>query len=653
MLITILTLFEFDIISSESKSSNFTVENSTMNPKWPICPKRSDTRDTFSCLWTEINKLFSQDFLEFEYWTMIRSLMVRTAKAISKGTFIPNEEPIFVHQFHTKIMDIIRILAVSDLFEDVIENVNQLNENYHKNGHLSADLLYSVIQNFASNENLWKTFELILQWLRSHRLNCSSYLNESSIDFPNFLSTTDIKRRSYLKPLLLECVRSKPIDPSLPPCIIGGIEYDINVSALFGLESLIAFSNTGDLDVRIYVKIHWVDFRRMWVPGNFSGLSYVELSAGEIWHPTFHVVRCISYACYLDPRNESSIILYHTGVAVYTHITRISVSCEMSLWNFPFDRQNCSIKVFSFQKIQVQEIKEELLYSEFETEEWIVRSISLDQSSYSFESKSHIERAAYPAVEMIINFERVPVYYLQNLIFPVVLISLIGLCIILFSPDSVERLNTAITVLLGFLFLQTIIATLIPKTAIQPNVAKYCIYAIVTSSYAVIYCTAVLAICQIKHPKEPPACIQLVVVQLLGLILFHRVKRNFLLIKGRFDHLTHSLSLRRSKKRSKQNKREPSFINKTLNFPEKVQAGENEPGGEIEKVDKEELNYYVDELKKLEGSPGDHNDPEFDLDASDADDWSQVAIVLNRLGNIIYVTASLIIFFVYLYAILP
>ena len=77
----------------------------------------------------------------------------------------------------------------------------------------------------------------------------------------------------------------------------------------------------------------------------------------------------------------------------------------------------------------------------------------------------------------------------------------------MFLPARSEaRLNLAVTVLLGFIFIQTIVAGLMPKSNDWPFISKYVISSLVLSVFNLAACAVCVGIASLDRPENanPP-----------------------------------------------------------------------------------------------------------------------------------------------------
>lgn len=77
-----------------------------------------------------------------------------------------------------------------------------------------------------------------------------------------------------------------------------------------------------------------------------------------------------------------------------------------------------------------------------------------------------------------------------------------------------EKINLAVTVLLGFLFVQEIIADLIPKSENVPYLAVYVVFALLVSTFNVAACACIVAVYNLPQEQIPPFFVRLICARL-------------------------------------------------------------------------------------------------------------------------------------------
>ena len=118
-----------------------------------------------------------------------------------------------------------------------------------------------------------------------------------------------------------------------------------------------------------------------------------------------------------------------------------------------------------------------------------------------------------------LHFRRYTSYYNCNVMIPVLITVAIGFFTVFLPPDSGDKLNLAVTVLLGFMLVQGIITQQVPKSAITPLLSLYVVCALIISTVNVASSACVVAIYHLSTESRPPLLVRLIGVRFLGCIL--------------------------------------------------------------------------------------------------------------------------------------
>lgn len=82
--------------------------------------------------------------------------------------------------------------------------------------------------------------------------------------------------------------------------------------------------------------------------------------------------------------------------------------------------------------------------------------------------------------------------------------STLGIFTVFLPAKSEARLNLAVTVLLGFMFIQTIVAGLMPRSNDWPLISKYIISSLVLSVFNLAACSVCVGIGSLSENSNPP-----------------------------------------------------------------------------------------------------------------------------------------------------
>ncbi len=106
----------------------------------------------------------------------------------------------------------------------------------------------------------------------------------------------------------------------------------------------------------IYVVATWTDGRLKWNPTaktnttNFGNLTEIIMPATSLWMPDLFVINIAGPNGFI-PISASNLALVTSMGKVYIiiSVTNLQTRCKMNVYYFPFDKQNCSILIGSWQ----------------------------------------------------------------------------------------------------------------------------------------------------------------------------------------------------------------------------------------------------------------------------------------------------------------
>ena len=153
-----------------------------------------------------------------------------------------------------------------------------------------------------------------------------------------------------------------------------------------------------------------------------------------------------------------------TGVVQWEPPSLYVTSCEIDVTYYPFDYQKCTIELisamFTTDVLTLNKSKDTVNTEDYsENGEWILYSTSVEEKVLSENGEN------FSQLEFVLIFKRRPGYYLSNIIYPVILISLLANLAFLLPADSGERIGYVLTVLLALAVLLTLVGDSMPTTS--------------------------------------------------------------------------------------------------------------------------------------------------------------------------------------------
>ena len=230
-------------------------------------------------------------------------------------------------------------------------------------------------------------------------------------------------------------------------------------------------------------SLMWHDFRLAWTPSNYGNVTTLPVPKKKIWVPDIFLI---------NPANKMEAIgsesflgrISYTGDVNWTPGGLIQTLCDVNMYIFPFDTQTCS---FTFALWG---------YSEFEAVLMPFENMSsIDITYYSPNTQWKMEKTVMKysdlldtknLVELQLILKRKSLYFVINMLAPILLLSLLNPIVFVLPVDSGERVSYAITIFLSFAVFMTLISEHMPKSSEPMSVLSY--FLILTMTMSTLIC---------------------------------------------------------------------------------------------------------------------------------------------------------------------
>ncbi|XP_076457205.1 acetylcholine receptor subunit alpha-1-B-like [Babylonia areolata] len=225
--------------------------------------------------------------------------------------------------------------------------------------------------------------------------------------------------------------------------------------------------------------LSWTDPRLVWTPSSYANIAETHVFQDDVWTPTIVVFNSVNDLSAIDEDTIPVRIMY-TGQLEWSPPSILTVSCTTDITHFPFDTQTCgvSLKTFGFtlDQMDLDADSDEIDMTYYSPNgEWVLLN--------TWAAKRSV--ANYSQVTFYFKFERKPEYYGLNLIMPVMIMAVMSLFIFVLPADSGEKMGYSLTVMLTFVVLMTLLASMMPSTADH-------------TSYLEVYVALVLFLCTLS-----------------------------------------------------------------------------------------------------------------------------------------------------------
>ncbi|KAJ8304826.1 hypothetical protein KUTeg_018409 [Tegillarca granosa] len=211
-----------------------------------------------------------------------------------------------------------------------------------------------------------------------------------------------------------------------------------------------------------YISSKWNDCRLKWNASQFQGIDRFIIPYKRVWIPDMTLYDN-SAAHSLPGMKDYSVKVSNDGKVQYNFPTVITSLCAINVKFFPFDYQKCGL-TFGSWAYPGSDIN--ITSDEPDTEsyvrntEWEVLGIPFERNENFFPSLNE----SYPTITYYLNLKRKPLFYVMNMLFPCLLITFVATFGFMLPPDSGEKVNLSITVLLSLAVFQLIVLETIPAS---------------------------------------------------------------------------------------------------------------------------------------------------------------------------------------------
>ncbi|XP_068137397.1 5-hydroxytryptamine receptor 3A-like [Hyperolius riggenbachi] len=203
-----------------------------------------------------------------------------------------------------------------------------------------------------------------------------------------------------------------------------------------------------------------------WTPAKCGAVEKISLPVENIWTPDIIVYEFID-----EDKSQRTPFVYvnHTGRVRYDRMLRVVSSCNLGIFNFPFDVQNCSLTFGSY----MHTVRDVRLGLALPVEQILQNSLQYLETSGEWEllrieGTPDILRFGIDEWDIItfwVVIRRRPLLYVVNLLIPSAFLMLIDILSFFLPPHSTDRASFKMTLLLGYTVFLLIMNDLLPSTA--------------------------------------------------------------------------------------------------------------------------------------------------------------------------------------------
>ncbi|XP_071764164.1 5-hydroxytryptamine receptor 3A [Centroberyx gerrardi] len=276
----------------------------------------------------------------------------------------------------------------------------------------------------------------------------------------------------------------------------------------------------------LWLRLYWHHEFLVWDPDKCDGVTRISLPVKQLWSPDIIVYEFVD-----DDVSQACPYVYvnHTGHIRWDRMLRLVSACNLEIFSFPFDVQNCTFTFGSYMHtIRDVRVSPALTFEEMSgnskryleaSGEWEVVVILGEASILRFGIDE------WDIITFWVVIKRRPVLYVVNLLIPSSFLMLIDILSFYLPPHSVDRASFKMTLILGYTVFLLIMNDLLPSTANgTPIIGIYfsvCLALMVISLLETVIITNVLHHNSMKY-REVPRWVRVVILKHIANLICYR-----------------------------------------------------------------------------------------------------------------------------------
>lgn len=293
--------------------------------------------------------------------------------------------------------------------------------------------------------------------------------------------------------------------------------YTLYADLGIAIRQLIELNNPEQkLSTSIWFRTRWHDCRLTWELSRYQNLSRVIVPMTRMWVPDLTLYE--NSESKLGEKDEYYVSVTYTGQIEFNMPAVVKSMCKLNVAMFPFDYQTCFLTLgswmYTIQEVNLTARKDNPvdMSSYIPHGEWTLYRLDfVDRVLLGYDG------FGYAQVLFTLHLHRKSLFYIVNLILPGIIVKSLAIIGFLLPPESGEKLNLEITVLLSLLVFQLVILNSMPNSSKHlPVIAIYFLMSMILTALSCVGTVLVLNIHFNKHTTPLPKFFRKIVSGYLG-----------------------------------------------------------------------------------------------------------------------------------------
>lgn len=256
---------------------------------------------------------------------------------------------------------------------------------------------------------------------------------------------------------------------------------------------------TGQVEITGSIFLEWKDETKASSIANY-GFSVAEgfsifISPERIWTPTVVLLNAVDTVKNVGDPAYKVRYQVSDGRVMWHSRAIIKASCTPDVTYYPFDRQECFF-VYTAWGYNTDEIVLEGGQSDWYLCDYTPNAV---WALVETKAETYIKNDQY-YIKFTFTIERQPLFFVINVIFPILLLGFLNGFVFLLPVESGERVGFCITCFLTFVFMLQMVMSLLPQTADPMSI--FCFYVVVMMIMSIVSSIVTVVILRLYFKPE-------------------------------------------------------------------------------------------------------------------------------------------------------
>ncbi|XP_054160227.1 neuronal acetylcholine receptor subunit alpha-7-like [Oppia nitens] len=248
------------------------------------------------------------------------------------------------------------------------------------------------------------------------------------------------------------------------------------------------------LITNMWLRLEWTDSNLQWNVSEYGGVKDLRLPTKRIWIPDILMYNSADEK--FDSTFRTNVVVNNNGTCLYVPPGVFKSTCQIDITWFPFDTQKCVMKFGSWTydgfslDLDLKAGSESGDLTLFlPNGEWVLVGAPAKRTLQYYECCPE----PYLDITFTIHIKRRTLYYGFNLIIPCIILSSMTLLGFSLPPDSGEKLQLGVTILLSMTVFLVQLGKILPATSESISIiAAYFASIMVMVAFSVVMTVVVL-----------------------------------------------------------------------------------------------------------------------------------------------------------------